>query len=621
MSILEKQVRQARRRLWLNRWLRIWGWCLFGSGCIWTALLLVDRLLGIDFPLEWLALGGACISLVVSVVWLACTQDPELAAAIELDRAAGLRERVSTCLEVPSADDPFAAAVHADAERSVAGLSARRLIPVQWSGSLSYGSAMLIVAALLLLLPEFDLLKKKEAQAGLQSQIAAASRMREVVAQPVSALSQLAEKQGDEELNKQIKELENALKPDVQKDPDVLRRETVKQLDKLQDALKNKANEDRFKALDETKKRLRQMAAPEDAKGEAAKLIESMAAGDFQEAQKELKKLQENLAKRSRDGKLDPKQAEEMRKQLNELAQKLEKAAQDKQSQREMENMGMSKQDIQRVLDALAKKDPQQLEKLAKELAERMKDQGVSKEQLEKMIEKLAQRQEACKSLKEMGEKMANAGKQLEQSNTESAQEELSEAGEQLSEMEQLEQQLNEMEAQMSMLDEARDQLGDGEGEGEGQNEGKCSHCQGKGFRKDGAPCPNCNGTGDGMGGQGRGSGKRDRAETSDVDFKNQKVKGKNTKSGRVISQQYVKGEHLKGKSQVEFQDAATAAEIDATDALNRERIPRPYRKGVRNYFDRLGESFKSSDGPSTKKTEGAAEPSTEEKGGEQGKQ
>lgn len=68
----------------------------------------------------------------------------------------------------------------------------------------------------------------------------------------------------------------------------------------------------------------------------------------------------------------------------------------------------------------------------------------------------------------------------------------------------------------------------------------------------------------------------------------------KTAKGGSIVGQQFVKGEQLKGKSDVEFLDAASAAEIDATDSLNRDRIPRAYRKGVRNYFDRLGETVKT---------------------------
>lgn len=593
MSNIEKQVRQAQYRLWISRWLGQWGWCLFAGACAWSLILLADKLFALGWPLKWIAIGGLALSFLGSIVWLIISRDHNLTAAVALDQAAGLKERVSTALEAQfDESDPFARAVVADAERSVAGISAGKLIPIRWSGSLSYGSAMLVIGALLLLLPD-GLLREKEAQAGMESQAQMASRVREVVAQPVSAISQLAEKQQDAEITKQLKALEEALKPDVKKDADVLRREAVKQLDKLQDTMKNKANEDRFKALDETKKRLKQAAEQSDPKGELSKLIDSLSAGDFQQAQKDIKDLQEKLAKRSRDGKIDPKQAEQMRKQLNEMAQKLQQAAQDKQSEREMQNMGMSKQDMQRVLDTLSKKDPKQMEKMAKELAERMKEQGVTEEQLKKMMEKIAQRQEACKACKKMGEKMGEAGKKLEQGDAESAQAELGEAGEQLSEMEQLEQQLNDLESQMAQLDDARSELNKGENEGQDEGDGQCSSCNGTGFRKDGAPCPSCNGSGDGMGGRGRGAGKRDRAEGVEVDFKNTKAKVKTTKGGKIVSQQFVKGQHLKGKSEVEFYDATSAAEIDATDALNRDRIPRAYRKGVRNYFDRLGEEFK----------------------------
>jgi hypothetical protein len=60
----------------------------------------------------------------------------------------------------------------------------------------------------------------------------------------------------------------------------------------------------------------------------------------------------------------------------------------------------------------------------------------------------------------------------------------------------------------------------------------------------------------------------------------------------------------------VEFQEAATAAEVDATNALDKDRVPRIYRKTVRNYFDRLGDRFK----PPEAKTKEAEKPATDEK-------
>jgi hypothetical protein len=40
--------------------------------------------------------------------------------------------------------------------------------------------------------------------------------------------------------------------------------------------------------------------------------------------------------------------------------------------------------------------------------------------------------------------------------------------------------------------------------------------------------------------------------------------------------------------------DAASAAELDATDALNKERVPRRYRAAVQRYFDRLPQDLRA---------------------------
>ncbi|HVP13245.1 MAG TPA: hypothetical protein VMV94_18880 [Phycisphaerae bacterium] len=103
--------------------------------------------------------------------------------------------------------------------------------------------------------------------------------------------------------------------------------------------------------------------------------------------------------------------------------------------------------------------------------------------------------------------------------------------------------------------------------------------------------------------------------QTATVD---KKGKVKTTKNGRVIGQQFVKGRQLKGQSQVEFQEAAAAAEIDATNALDKDRVPRIYRKAVRNYFDRLGERVKAAATGGDTKESGQEKPSEKEKPGKE---
>ncbi|MBN2559674.1 MAG: hypothetical protein JXQ75_01920 [Phycisphaerae bacterium] len=494
MSIVDRQVRKAQHRLWLNRWLRLWGWSLLIVTAAWMIAWIVDRLLlpG-SFPRGLSALIGLGLSLIASAVWLILTREPALTAAAVLDEAASLRERVSTGLHVRhKTADPFARAVVVDAERVVSGLSARRFIPIRWTRSLSFSSVVLVAALLSLLLPAFDLLNRSEAAAADSERLAKLTAVQSAIANPVSVMRDIEKKHPDLDLGERSANFDDPLKRHRKDDPDALRRETVKKLDRLQDALQQKASADRFKALNETKKRLKQLAGPGDPKSEMNELLQALSGADIEQARQAVEKLQEKLAQRARDGKVDAKTTEQMQKQLKELEKKLQQASEDKQSSRELQNAGLSEAEAKRVLEALAKKDPKQLEKLAKDLAQRLKDQGVTKQQMKQMLQKIQQRQKACKQCQKMGQKMGAAAKQLDAGNTQGAQDELGEAGEMLGEMEQIEQALNELEAQMSQLSDARDDLGDDGSDGSG----KCKHCNGTGFLEDGSPCPWCKGTG-----------------------------------------------------------------------------------------------------------------------------
>jgi hypothetical protein len=590
MTALQRQVKQAQRRLWLNRWLRLWGRMLCLVTAVWLVGWLADRLLGFHWPIG-LTLGAAVgVSLAGSLLWLILTRDQPMAAATALDEAAGLRERVSTGLglrENPS--DPFEAAVLADAEKSVAGLTPRKFLPVRWSGSLSLGGIMIAVALLSLLLDKHDLLGRDAAAARDQAHAAERLLVKAAIAKPISALQEVAARNPDLNMTDDLQRLEKPSNPNA--DADFRRREVLKQLNRMQDSLQKKAGAERFKAMEETKKRLRQLGQPSDPRNELSKLMERMSSGDFQGAQEEIKKLQERLAQRAHEGKPDPKQIEAMQKQLKSLAEKLEKAAQDKESERELKNAGLSAADAKRVLDSLSKKDPKQLEKLAKELAERLKSQGMTEQQMQEMLKKIQQRQKACKQCQGMGKKMGDAGKAMEEGAIKQAAEQLGEAGKMLNEMEQMEQALNDLESQMAQLDEAADDLGDFD---PNKDDLACKQCDGTGYLPDGSPCPNCNGTGQQQGrGRGRGAGPRDRDDSAATSTVNKKAKTKQGRGGSTIGQQFVKGKQLKGESRVGSSDASGAGEIDVTDTLNRDRIPRLYRKSVKRFFDRVEETPK----------------------------
>ena len=72
-------------------------------------------------------------------------------------------------------------------------------------------------------------------------------------------------------------------------------------------------------------------------------------------------------------------------------------------------------------------------------------------------------------------------------------------------------------------------------------------------------------------------------------DMVSTRIKGKINPKGSMPSFT-LRGVSIKGSSKVQFQEAVTAAQSDARNALNQDKVPRAYRDSVRDYFDDLKE-------------------------------
>jgi len=84
------------------------------------------------------------------------------------------------------------------------------------------------------------------------------------------------------------------------------------------------------------------------------------------------------------------------------------------------------------------------------------------------------------------------------------------------------------------------------------------------------------------------GKGETDRGEGELTDaLKPTKVKGQFSPGGQMPSVT-LKGVSIKGQSQVNFEESATAAQSDAQSALSQEKVPRAYQGTVKDYFDDL---------------------------------
>lgn len=598
MTGLDQIIAGARRRLWLNRWITQLGWTLAGAAALWLLVLLVDRLFALSLPLGTTAAGLAGLAFLGSVAWLLITRESRLAAAMALDVSADLKERISSSLACADQNDAFVRAVVADAATAASRIRVGQFLPIRAPRSFVHAGLAAGVALLAAwLMPTWDLLGRAQALEQVRARRAAVQDIRTELAKPVEALRSLAEAHPDLK-DAGLKDLEQlARQQDAPYDPADLRREAIKKLEKLGDALQDKADRDRYADLKDVRRTLSELDTGSDPKSSVGRLTQALSAGDFHAAQQELKKLQDELARRRHDSSR-AQDAQRLAKQLDDLADRLEQASSPHQLDKEMNRLGLSPEQQKRILEALAKKDPRQLEKTMKELSERLRKQGLSTEQIKKLAQKIKQQQRGrgpSQTCNKLAKQLQSAAASCRNSNSSSAGSQLNEMAEQISELELVQQQLGEIESKLADVDNLKESLGESS-----QEDGPCDACNGTGFLRDGSPCPKCSGRGS-CSNRGRGFGKRPKG-SGDVAFESHRAKVKQ-RSGQVIGQWFVKGDQIKGDAKAAYLEATQSAVRNATDAVEQDQVPRAYQGAVKAYFDRLAEPGPPSDRPAQSKS------------------
>ena len=100
-----------------------------------------------------------------------------------------------------------------------------------------------------------------------------------------------------------------------------------------------------------------------------------------------------------------------------------------------------------------------------------------------------------------------------------------------------------------------------------------------------GGACGSCDGQGTGgMGNMGRGRGGIAREEQTPASFVKRRDKVHAGK-GAIIGSILVDGKQIKGGVTSDIGEVLAAGERDATDAIDRARIPRRYHEAVKGYF------------------------------------
>lgn len=585
MTLLERQVHAAQRRLWLNRWLHRFCFVAALGGLGFAVIVLIQRLFDLPLPIGWIGVGAGTVAVVASIIWTVRTREDAATAAARLDEAAGLRERISSGRYCLGVDDPFAQAVVADAERVGSAINVRQHIRLSVPSPLAWTAGSFVLSALMFLVTP-GLLKPKEAVA------------REERREAVEATHIAVKKQMDQirEMTETTPALDD-LKPQLADmdslsgkadEPADIRHEALKKIDRLEDAVRQKRASDRYDAIPEMQKRLRGLKVPDSEEAPTQKLAKALNEGDFKTAKEEVQKLREQLATLKSEE--DKEAVTKLSKQLDDLTKQIDKLAKDEKLAQKLEQAGLSKEDIERMLERLSKKDLEQIQK-------KLEESGMSREQIEKIAKQLQQNKSAGAAARKLAQSMKQGAKAADAGEMGNAMEGLSQAAEQLGELEQLEQEMNQLEATADALQQAKNDI-----------DKPCSSCGGSGM-KNGQPCKQCGGTGrsgaggdrqgsgSGMGkkiGQGRG-GKAEQEQT-DVAFKTERQKV-HTGKGAIIGQFLFEGEQIPGEASSKLAQTVSAAEREASDLIHRDRVPRQYHKAVKAYFSNMKRDLKGAKG------------------------
>jgi len=597
MTPLEQRIRTTQRRLWFDRWLGCASWSVMVAGLVYAAVVLIQRLFDFPIPLEAIGVGVAATALVLSAIWAVALREDKVRAAAALDKAAGLKERLSSGHYCVGQDDPFARAVVADAQRISTSISPRQHIRLHVPQGLAASMGSCVLAALMFLITP-GLLKSTEAketeqrEASVRQAHVAVKREMEQLRELVEATPAL------DDLADDAKKLDTKTGGQLRRPEDV-RMEAAKKIDNLADAVKQKRNDPKYDAMREMQKRLRTLKVPPSDEVATRQLTKALQQGDFKKAQEEVKALQEQLATLKKEQ--DQEMVKKLSEQLETLSKQLDKLAQEEKLAEKLAQSGVKKEDVDRLLETLKKKDLEQIKKA-------LQDQGLSEQKAENLAKQIKQNQQASDMAKQLAQSMKQASQGAAAGSESEAAAGLSSGGDQLSELEQLEQEMNQLESTMAAMQEAQENMGQG-----------CKQCNGTG-KVGNKPCSRCGGSGTqpgrGMGKLGKGRGGLAPEEETGVDFKTERGKV-NTTKGAIIGQFLIDGEQVKGEVNTEFAELMNAAEREASDRINRDRIPRQYQKAVKSYFSNVQQSLEKMKHQGTTTTEDAsdrpgAEPSSE---------
>jgi hypothetical protein len=421
VSLLHRQVARVHRRLALQTFLNSLAWCWAGAVLLAAGWFLLQPYL-IDGAPDWLrwavASGLAGVATLLAAALGLLRAPSRLTAALSLDSAFGLKERVTTSLTLTPEQEgtPAGQALLADVNQRINDLDVGSRFPIRmgWTAALVPACGILLALVAVFYQP----IKSQARTAGRKDGAEAAPNAAEIDRKMQQLKKTLAEKKRSErprseELDRLIGELDKiANRPRDTKDQI---RERVKEMTSLEEQMKLREKEmaEKTRSLKEQLRRL-DLSTQKDGDGPAKDLQNALAKGDLNRAKEEIDRLNKRIQKQD----LTQKEKEQLRRQLQDMKEKLQRLAEAKKKEQELKAANL---------------DPATLKKELQKEKQRLRD------------------------LNKLAEQMGKCEKSLKEGDMEAASQSLSEMAKKLDGMDLENQDLQDLREQLARLQDAKD--------------------------------------------------------------------------------------------------------------------------------------------------------------------
>lgn len=542
MDLINRQIARARRLLWTQTILNILAWCVIIAFSVGFVGLLVPKIWYVNFTFEtwsrsWLlgcGLGALLVTGAISVFY----RPTSMFSAIEIDRRFGLRERISSAiqLDVNEKESPVGEALLQDAATKAERIEVRDQFPIRSAPQMPWVALPLLACVSLFWVPDAELPAIAKLPGDASERLTNIKNQVKPLLAMIKKQREAAEEKDLQDAAEEFKRIEKKLE-DFQKANTVDSKKILSDFNEIKKELERR--KESLGGADTLKKAMDSLKSID--KGPAEKIADAMKDGDFDKAGNELDKMLEQM----KSGKMTDEQKKQLTKQLDQMQKAMEKAKE---------------------------KEQQAIEDAKKELAKAKNAGDVEKAaKIQKKLEQMEASAKKAKSLDAVKANLQKAQQSMEKGDEQGAKEALEALKEELGELAGDQESLEEMEEMMEDLQNAKKASSCTECNGDG-----CGKCKSD---KEGKPTKNAKG-------EGKGAGEREEAEDNvknfDSQVRDEMRKGETTFGGKVG------GRNRKGITKEEARDAVLSATPDDPDAIENMTLPKAQRDQQRDYFNSI---------------------------------